>query len=999
MLENRQMFSETLSTTDVRIQRVAKKARINVEDNLAAALIQSWEHLKKIASDDFQEDEEIRASNLPELVHFLMELSNPPMPSTLIHADIVLSSEREMSTRKGGLTWASIMEEEPFEGEHWEGIFPAKGNQTRGDDTDSLSSIGSAFNSEPEGSQLDQTEDSETSLSTQEVTSDVHLTIPVQREYFRGSSLRSREIVEGLRRKQNWREESTAELPWNRPFNLADPSTFAATSDLAARGKLSQQAQPKIIQEVDAVRNVLLLLQGIDSPITTFMADDYGDRTQASIVSDVPRLMHLSFESYQSILLEFCFMATKLQEMRFFVKSVYELRERQFNPNLKPINSPSLSRTLEAFAEGVDKYIHDVEIWSAQQEETIVHARNGLGRPAVVTLLSCSHALKEKAQGVLSIIQDILRQVLKQDLLKVSTTHHRRDVEKLGFLRAAEFSSIPPYALATRLLDRLGDAVKTQFAIGELEAASTLSQLFVATAEPLWESIGKWIMRGMLVRLASPEDEDDEPADPELFVRRRDIEFVSPDFWEQGYTLQVEVDSDDEEIPNGATLVPDVFRPLAAGVLGAGKAVGLLRTIGIDPFQSITHGGLTEQWQPFRQVYKTATSMRSPSLAPEGDSNAMDGDKNYQLRVAFDSLGFILLEHVSPWCNLAQAQLKHLLFEDCTLMEHLTKIESFYFMRRGDAMSAFCDLVFNKLDAQQKWHDIHFLNTALRQTAKIDRKPWIEPDLIQFIVPFPLTYLLRRPSAQVYTSVFVLLLQLRRAKTVIERILLKGSLQSEEQTDANSFYALRGKFSWLLRHVLDKSVRTFHTELSKAVSLDEMIELHDNHLGRIQSLCLLQSKTAALHRTVLSILDLALYFGECLSTYMNERDNNSERQKDSTLARKRRRRHQRRARHAARNVIGFSDTHQTESTSSSSEGDVGELEEGNGDSMVMGPPALANSTSFAEESFVVKVDRMSEELDGLVRYVRKAVDVLAGTTTPIASIFGILSFMLEEWDL
>ena len=39
-----------------------------------------------------------------------------------------------------------------------------------------------------------------------------------------------------------------------------------------------------------------------------------------------------------------------------------------------------------------------------------------------------------------------------------------------------------------------------------------------------------------------------------------------------------------------------------------------------------------------------------------------------------------------------------------------------------------------QLDAQQKWYDIHFLNTALRETSKVDRKPWIESDLIQFFV-------------------------------------------------------------------------------------------------------------------------------------------------------------------------------------------------------------------------------------------------------------------------
>ena len=41
-------------------RRLAKKARINIQDNLAEALLQTWSHLRSIASDDFQDDEEIK---------------------------------------------------------------------------------------------------------------------------------------------------------------------------------------------------------------------------------------------------------------------------------------------------------------------------------------------------------------------------------------------------------------------------------------------------------------------------------------------------------------------------------------------------------------------------------------------------------------------------------------------------------------------------------------------------------------------------------------------------------------------------------------------------------------------------------------------------------------------------------------------------------------------------------------------------------------------------
>jgi hypothetical protein len=82
ILEIRQSSSETLETIDVRMQRydrfsfcpfhetyphlifrMARKSRINVQENLAEALIRTWTRLKSIAADDFQDEDEIRVSD------------------------------------------------------------------------------------------------------------------------------------------------------------------------------------------------------------------------------------------------------------------------------------------------------------------------------------------------------------------------------------------------------------------------------------------------------------------------------------------------------------------------------------------------------------------------------------------------------------------------------------------------------------------------------------------------------------------------------------------------------------------------------------------------------------------------------------------------------------------------------------------------------------------------------------------------------------------------
>jgi gamma-tubulin complex component 5 len=99
-----------------------------------------------------------------------------------------------------------------------------------------------------------------------------------------------------------------------------------------------------------------------------------------------------------------------------------------------------------------------------------------------------------------------------------------------------------------------------------------------------------------------------------------------------------------------------------------------------------------------------------------------------------------------------------------------------------------------------------------------------------------------------------------------------------------------------------------------------------------------------------------------------------------------------------RDVVGFSNTIR-ELREVSSDSDTDSDNEAN-----MAPPepsfsyAESTSISFAEESFFSRVDKMSLELDGLVRFVRRGVESLAGGSAEVAPTFGILAFNLEDWD-
>jgi gamma-tubulin complex component 5 len=156
------------------------------------------------------------------------------------------------------------------------------------------------------------------------------------------------------------------------------------------------------------------------------------------------------------------------------------------------------------------------------------------------------------------------------------------------------------------------------------------------------------------------------------------------------------------------------------------------------------------------------------------------------------------------------------------------------------------------------------------------------------------------------------------------------------------------------------------------------------------------------HRSILTILDLALSFSRVYSSHagVDSDANPSDKPALKSDSARRKRLRKRHARLNRQNTIGFSDQKEDVTESSSSEDEIIDEEDlkGREDDGVE-RPSLATSMSFAEDSFVVKLDRMSEELEGQIRYVKKAVDVLGGGSGDVAATFGIFSFILEEWHL
>jgi gamma-tubulin complex component 5 len=135
------------------------------------------------------------------------------------------------------------------------------------------------------------------------------------------------------------------------------------------------------------------------------------------------------------------------------------------------------------------------------------------------------------------------------------------------------------------------------------------------------------------------------------------------------------------------------------------------------------------------------------------------------------------------------------------------------------------------MDSQQPWSDFHFLNTVFNDVvdsnANVGAKDWINPSLVrlsykggrekdqtikrtvkaidglvlEYSVPFPLVYIFQPKDLKGYNEVFNFLLQIRRAKSILERILVRDvrGRSKRLKDELKVFYAMRSRMSWFIK--------------------------------------------------------------------------------------------------------------------------------------------------------------------------------------------------------
>lgn len=306
------------------------------------------------------------------------------------------------------------------------------------------------------------------------------------------------------------------------------------------------------------------------------------------------------------------------------------------------------------------------------------YAQAGEGDDLVISLLSLEKAVRDTFSETYAVLLGILWTVLTRTAFLQSSNLPREVWRLLDFP-----PRMPPAAVTSLLLDTLIQSLRERLSMSDTTTSDALTRVFAKTAEPVWSMLGRWLKNGMPVR--DPAARNGNTAlDDEFFIEDNEMTLLEPEFWADGYTLRDGSAPGTESEEDVSKTIPVFLAHVAECVLGCGKAIGLLRVLGIP-----LNAEQGDAWLAGWRTFETLLSSAKPT-----DLKSSTGSL---LSISTDTLSRVVYDELLPHCQATGALLAKVLVDDCDVWRHLSAIEGVFLMRRGDAMGHFADFLFAKV--------------------------------------------------------------------------------------------------------------------------------------------------------------------------------------------------------------------------------------------------------------------------------------------------------------
>ncbi len=431
----------------------------------------------------------------------------------------------------------------------------------------------------------------------------------------------------------------------------------------------------------------------------------------------------------------------------------------------------------------------------------------------------------------------------------------------------AEMRLVSDSGLPFRILECLFDRSCASQSIGDEEGYEFMAELFFECFGTYLRPIRSWMEKGQL-----------NERDRVMFIRKC-AEIVPQDFlWQNQYSL----------IMGHA---PRFLHLAAKKIFNTGKSIDFLRHLGNE--EDAVGGQAKEQFgMTFQSVCRPADlGLLSPF--PE------------LFDMAFDS--WIASKHHS-----SSSKLREQLETQSGLQRSLDALDYIFFYRDGALSSNAANAIFQWIDrGSGRWNDSFVLTELFQNTYRtiscIDRDRLdvrvdavapqrllhharrsigvLEDLRISYTLPWAIANIIKPESIQTYQRVFVLLLQIQRAKYLLQREKLTQRLPAAvdrlglliNDVHHRLLWFVNTMLTYITHMVVSATTSSMCTAMRHAVDVDGMIEVHDAYIAQLESRCFLTKPHGSIRQALSSLLDLAVLLSDiqlsCVKkTVLNARD-------------------------------------------------------------------------------------------------------------------------------
>ncbi|CAO3563862.1 unnamed protein product [Mortierella alpina] len=856
------------------------------------------DNARTIAASSEMDREEAAQNTVSSILLMLLELSETPtMLRRGDHGYTVPDSLKESLQKSKSQSqinkelWEAILKEDPLEGEHWLNLEP--GDEDKESDrsdyedmTVNPRAVPVTFRTSPEaiGSKR-RSSDSQSALgafglwaqSGREPRMDPQLGLLERQQYWRNDKAVAHQ-----------RKSDTQEA---QEFDIQRASELNAKLREAKEYSLAQEAP--ILDEVDVIQEVFLLLQGL--PTTIFTAQE-GSLKKYTTTAEVA---HLSPRALQELLCPFMEIAGATVELHSLVDSIC------------CTSSKAYGKVVQAFGAAVHAELAQLKNHLALEQQSYQRYRKGN---------TCRIASLIELNTNLSSRLDMVRTLLTF-------------VKECRFYKSLSSAREHACQNSMDILSKLYDNVCQLELVGDCRNAALCLRLLQQSIWPFLINLECWMT-------GQPLDSEFEfmvqaAKDVDIFSSRFWTEgcYIQTEIVEaidgtrdDTSTVQISprfIDSPtlDQIMYTGKAVriihtlqtsegtAQRQFPPLAASVYG--RIFNTPPATSLTPGESIPAGGLVDSfpnYSPIIQHQYPMTSMRSNT---DTSSDTVD----YTPTIDFMwRIHQALVDATKDHYLATNTQLKAMLFNQSRLLWHLRGMSEFYFMMQGEVMHAFSTSLFNKMRRRRPWRDSYVLGSTFSQVASLrdwkhakfvkvrlkERKAEKAPptrleldintlDQIEFeyLLPWPLAGIVysMENAKHMYGRITGLLMQVKTVKLAMEQMSYLKS-KPGPHPELCHFWKLRLRFfstindlwTYLMTTVLDTQIRRFHYDIENQTGdLDDMIKLSRRFINVCYERCFLKERTQPLHRSLMTMLNLALKFTSIFTAFIQEQEQEQER--------------------------------------------------------------------------------------------------------------------------